>query len=43
MTYNQVKTTDTIDENKVQYGVFQWGPCIVHIRISEDFHEKLMK
>jgi hypothetical protein len=43
MTYKQVKTTDTIDKDKVQYGVFQWGPCIVHIRISEDFHGRLMK
>ncbi len=29
-------------EQNVQYGVLQWGPCIVHLRISEHFHEKLL-
>ena len=29
-------------EQNVQYGVLQWGPCIVHLRISEAFHEKLL-
>jgi len=28
---------------EVQYGIFSWGPCIVHIRISEDFHKLLME
>ena len=29
-------------EQNVQYGILQWGPCIVHLRISEHFHEKLL-
>ena len=43
MTDKKIKTVDTLDKNRVQYGVFQWGPCIMHIRISEDFHKLLMK
>ena len=35
---SEVKT----HEQNVQYGVLQWGPCIVHLRISESFHEKLL-
>ena len=35
---SEIKT----QEQNVQYGVLQWGPCIVHLRISESFHEKLL-
>ena len=31
------------DKNKVTYGVLNWGPCIVQIKISESFKEKLLK
>ena len=34
--------TNETDSPTVQYGVFTWGPCCVHIRISEDFHKKLL-
>jgi len=28
---------------EVKYGVLQWGPCIVHLKISEEFQQKLLK
>ena len=28
---------------EVNYQVLQWGPCIVHLKISEDFQTKLLK
>ena len=28
---------------EVNYQVLQWGPCIVHLKISEDFQQKLLK
>ena len=28
---------------EVSYGVLTWGPCIVHLKISEDFHKLLME
>ena len=28
---------------EVKYGVLQWGPCIIHLKISESFQEKLLK
>lgn len=34
--------TNKTDSPTVQYGVFTWGPCCVHIRISEEFHKKLL-
>ena len=34
--------TNETDSPTVQYGVFTWGPCCVHIRISEEFHKKLL-
>jgi hypothetical protein len=37
-----MKSEVTTHEQNVQYGVLQWGPCVVHLRISEDFHEKLL-
>ena len=37
-----MKSEVTTHEQNVQYGVLQWGPCIVHLRISENFHEKLL-
>ena len=30
-------------EVEVKYQVLQWGPCIVHLKISEDFQKKLLK
>ena len=30
-------------KQEVQYGVFTWGPCIVHLKISEDFHKLLLE
>jgi hypothetical protein len=30
------------DSPTVQYGLFTWGPCCMHIRISEEFHKKLL-
>jgi hypothetical protein len=32
---------DKVEE--VKYGVLQWGPCVVHLKISESFQEKLLK
>ena len=35
-----------MEKNKgveVKYQVLQWGPCIVHLKISEDFQTKLLK
>ena len=26
----------------IKYGVFSWGPCIVQLKISEDFRKKLL-
>ena len=26
----------------IKYAVFTWGPCIVHLKISEDFRKKLL-
>jgi len=37
-----MKSEVTTGQQDVQYGVLQWGPCIVHLRISEAFHEKLL-
>ena len=34
--------TNETDSPTVQYGLFTWGPCCMHIRISEDFHRKLL-
>ena len=28
---------------EVKYQVLQWGPCIVHLKISESFQKKLLK
>ena len=28
---------------EVKYQVLQWGPCIVHLKISEEFQQKLLK
>ena len=28
---------------EVKYQVLQWGPCVVHLKISEDFRKKLLK
>ena len=28
---------------EVKYQVLQWGPCIVHLKISENFQQKLLK
>ena len=28
---------------EVKYQVLQWGPCVVHLKISEDFQQKLLK
>ena len=28
---------------EVSYGVLSWGPCIVQLKISEDFHKLLME
>ena len=28
---------------EIKYQVLQWGPCIVHLKISEDFQQKLLK
>tara|TARA_R100001086_G_scaffold204704_1_gene120554 strand:- start:50 stop:733 length:684 start_codon:yes stop_codon:yes gene_type:complete len=33
----------TDKKQEVQYGVFTWGPCIVHLRISEAFHKLLLE
>tara|TARA_R110002020_G_scaffold58626_1_gene160824 strand:+ start:1005 stop:1688 length:684 start_codon:yes stop_codon:yes gene_type:complete len=30
-------------DNKVQYGVFQWGPCVMQIKISEEFRKLLLE
>jgi len=27
----------------VTYGVLNWGPCVMHLKISEEFHQKLLK
>ena len=35
-----------MEKNKgveVKYQVLQWGPCIVHLKISEEFQQKLLK
>ena len=32
----------TNEPTEVKYQVLQWGPCIVHLRISEDFQKKLL-
>ena len=28
---------------EIKYQVLQWGPCIVHLKISEEFQQKLLK
>jgi len=28
--------------DEIEYGVFSWGPCIVRLKISEDFRSKLL-
>ena len=30
------------DDNKVTYGVLNWGPCVMQVKISEDFKNKLL-
>ena len=30
------------DNPTVQYGVLTWGPCVLQIRISEEFQKKLL-
>lgn len=37
------KQNNIKNPNTVQYAVFQWGPCVMHIKISEDFHKELME
>ena len=32
----------TEKKEDISYGIFGWGPCIVHLKISEDFHKKLL-
>ena len=35
-----------MEKNKkveIKYQVLQWGPCIVHLKISEEFQQKLLK
>ena len=32
----------TTDNPSVQYGVLTWGPCVLQIRISEEFQKKLL-
>ena len=35
-----------MEKNKgveVKYQVLQWGPCVVHLKISENFQQKLLK
>ena len=31
------------DNNTVTYGTFNWGPCVVQLRISDDFKNKLLE
>ena len=33
----------TDKKQEISYGVFTWGPCIVHLKISEDFHKLLLE
>ena len=28
--------------NEIKYGVFSWGPCVVQLKITEDFRKKLL-
>ena len=28
--------------NEIKYGVFSWGPCIVQLKVTEDFRKKLL-
>ena len=28
---------------KATYGIFNWGPCVLKIKISEEFHKLLLK
>ena len=28
--------------DEIKYGVFSWGPCVVQLKISEDFRKKLL-
>ena len=32
----------TEQKQEVHYGVFTWGPCILHLKISEDFDKLLL-
>ena len=27
---------------KASYGIFNWGPCVLKIKISEEFHQLLL-
>ena len=35
-------TIKTNEENKVTYGVLNWGPCVTQIKISDEFRNKLL-
>ena len=30
------------EEQKVTYGVLNWGPCVMQIKISDQFKNKLL-
>jgi len=30
------------ESTEIKYQVLQWGPCIVHLKVSEDFQKKLL-
>jgi hypothetical protein len=30
-------------DKKATYGIFNWGPCVLKIKISEEFHQLLLK
>jgi len=37
------RKTMTDKKQEISYGIFTWGPCILHLKISEDFHKLLLE
>ena len=31
-----------MSDNKVTYGLLNWGPCVVQLKVSDDFKNKLI-
>ena len=38
-----MKEKENQPKQTIQYDILSWGPCVMHLRIPEDFHKKLLE